>query len=383
MKEQVRRYTSDPVLLPMLDNFITLLPEGLSKGLRASQCLANLHLNDVDHKMCAKVRYHEISDPKSESRKGVSVSGTGFIGVNGKKIRFHYYRYCDDIVIFGKNATELWLLRDYLVGLLAELGLQVKSTEAVRPTAIGVDYLGYNTFLTIDKKKDGECEYGTYSRIRKRTKKKFARRIGRVKSRKRRQSLIGSFFGMAAHADCRHLLKKLVTPLEYKKLKHKRRMKDFGQMEIGPIMLDGKKNFKGNKVSPRDLNNQAFIVVNFERIEPKRERLEYERKVEDARMRGLSTEGIPKPKFKYLVQIIHNDSLRKFWTGDKELWAILDQIEEEGELPFAVAIEMDYNTQYPKANFVPASKYGFKIPSKEELEVMEKRFNVKLINDNM
>lgn len=126
MKMQVRQFTSDAILLPMLDNFITLLPVGLSKGLRASQCLANLHLNEVDHKMCERVSYHEIDDDKAENGKGIAVKGGGSIVLNGKEIRYHYYRYCDDIVIFAATKKELWMLRDYLKGLLAELGLTIK-----------------------------------------------------------------------------------------------------------------------------------------------------------------------------------------------------------------------------------------------------------------
>lgn len=380
LKEQVREYVDDPKALPILDNFICLLPEedGISKGLRSSQSLANLHLSPIDHLMCSKVAYHEV---EIDGEKATVISGEGRVVIDGKEIRFHYYRYCDDIVMCAGSKNELWKLRDYLVGLLDQLGLQIKPNEAVRPMSSGLDYLGFVTYY-VENKTDEESEHNNYSRIRKRTKQKFCRRLTRVKSRKRRQSLIGSFFGMAAHADCRHLLKKMITPKEYRKLKHKRRMKDFGELEVGPILLDGKKNLRGVKITPRELNNQAFIVVDFERIEPKRERLEYDRRVEEARIRGIDPSTVPPAKQKYLVQIIHNDMLRKFWTGDKELWAYLDHYEDADELPFAVAIEMDFTAQYPKANFVSAKKYGFQMPTDEQLEVMEKKFNVTLLHRN-
>lgn len=166
MKQQVRTYISDPILLPMMDNFITLLPFGLSKGLRASQCLANLHLNEVDHKMCERVSYHEIEDKNAQNGKGVAIKGHGSKVINGKEIRYHYYRYCDDIVIFGATKKELWMLRNYLKGLLEELGLTIKPSEAVRPIYVGLDYLGYVTFTD-----DSGRELVVYSRIRKRTKK--------------------------------------------------------------------------------------------------------------------------------------------------------------------------------------------------------------------
>lgn len=366
MKSQIRQYIADPILLPMLDNFVELLPEeeGLSKGLRSSQCYANLHLTEIDHKMSARVKNYIITENGIETCVLVS-EGVGEIIVNGRKVYFMYYRYCDDIVIFGMNKKELWLLRDYLVSLLAELGLKVKSSEAVRPLSVGCDFLGFQNF-------------GTHARIRKRTKQKFARGLARVKSRKRRQKLIGSFFGMASHADCRHLLKTLLAPSEYKRLKHKRKMKDFGEFKLSPTTLDGKKNFRGNRISPRELHGQGFIVVDFERdVVARRDKDDYQRRLQDASTRGVSPELVEKPKTKYVIQIIHNGTLRKMWTGDRDIWNILDQLEEADEIPFFASIEMDYSGQYPKANFVSASKFGITPPTDAELDSILNRFNLK------
>lgn len=371
MQHKVRGYIDDKITLSMLDNFITLLPRGLSKGLRSSQCLANIYLNDIDHKMCEKVSYHEIEVKDGASR--VVTKGDGRLIINGKEIRSHYYRYCDDIVIIARTKKELWALRNYLKSLLEELGLTIKPSEAVRPISEGIDYLGFNTYVD----DTGEVRF-VYSRIRKRTKKKFARRLKEVKSRKRRQSLIGSFFGMAAHADCRHLLKKLLLPHEYRKLKHKRKMKDFGEFKIAPTTLDGKKNFHGNRISPRELDRKGFIVVDFERdVVARRDRDDYQRKLQDASVRGLDHNLVEKPKTKYIIQVIHDGALRKMWTGDRDLWNILDQLEDAGELPFFVAIEMDYTGQYPKAIFVSPAKFGITTPSDQELETLLKKFNLK------
>lgn len=370
MKCTVRRYISDIKVLPMLDNFITLLPHGISKGLRSSQCLANIYLSDVDHKMCEKVGFHEI---EVDGEKEVAVKGDGKVKIKGKEIRYHYYRYCDDIVIIAKTKKELWLLRNYLQSLLDELELTIKASEAVRPLVVGIDYLGYKTYVD-----DSKPERAVYSRIRKRTKKKFARRIKEVKSRKRRQSLIGSFFGMAAHADCKHLLKKLISPQEYKKLKHKRKVKDFGELKIAPTSLDGKKNFRGAKIYPRELDKQPFILVDFERdLIPRRETDDYQRRLQDADLKGLSPELVQKPKTKYLCQLIYHGALRKMWTGDRELWSILEQLEKNGELPCFMSIEMDYSGQYPKANFTSATKFGHTPPTDEELSSLLSQFNLK------
>lgn len=76
--------------------------------------------------------------------------------------------------------------------------------------------------------------------------------------------------------------------------------------------------------------------------------------------------------------MIFEDEFRKLWTGDTEIWQILDQYEEAGELPFFSGIEVDYSGQYRKMNFVPASKFGMKVPSDEDLEELGNKLNVKL-----
>lgn len=379
MMRQVREYTIDPLVLPIVDNFITLLKQGLSKGLRASQCLANLHLNGVDHKMCKVVKYHLIDDPTIEGGKGVAVSGEGELKINGKRIRYHYYRYCDDIVMFASIAKELWISRNYLAGLLAELGLTIKPSEAVRPITEGLDNLGFDTFKpTLTKTKNCGEVLLPYSRIRKRTKKKFARKMSKVKSRKRRQVLIGSFFGMAAHADCRHLLKTLLTTAEYKKLKHKRKMKQFGDIKLAPVTIDGKKNFRGIKVYPRDLDKQAFIIVDFERdMPPKREKEAYRQRLQEAAVKGISADLVEKPKTKYIVQVIFQNTLRKLWTGNRELWGVLEQLEEADSLPLFVAGEVEFSEGFPKLFLVAPSKYGYTAPSDEELNRLLTQFDLK------
>ena len=51
----IRRYVGDPVLLPILENFVKALypngKHGISKGLRSSQFFGNLYHNDIDHRM--------------------------------------------------------------------------------------------------------------------------------------------------------------------------------------------------------------------------------------------------------------------------------------------------------------------------------------------
>lgn len=122
MKSVIRLYIADLVVLGFLDNFITLMPRGLSKGLRSSQCFANLYLSPVDHVMCCHV-------PK-------------YIAEDGE-VRYLYQRYMDDAAMWGAEKRQLWKLRDIYHSEVAKLGLTVKNTEAIRPITEGIDYLGF------------------------------------------------------------------------------------------------------------------------------------------------------------------------------------------------------------------------------------------------
>lgn len=278
MKSVIRLYISDPVVLGFLDNFITLLPKGLSKGLRSSQCFANLYLSPVDHVMCCHV-------PKYTAEDG--------------EVRYLYQRYMDDSAMWGDIKRKLWQLRAIYHAEVGKLDLTVKNTEAIRPITEGLNYLGYPF-------------YGSHARVRKRTKQKFARHLAEVKSRKRRQELIGSFKGMACHADCKHL---------YYKLTHKY-MKKFGEMGISYKPEDGKKRFPGKVVPIRSIANTPIEVHDYE-----------------ADLTTAHGEG------RYLVSFRNktDGTFAKFFTASKEMQNILDQISDiEDGFPFETTIVMDY-----------------------------------------
>jgi hypothetical protein len=278
MKAVVRMYIADPVVLGFLDNFITLLPNGISKGLRSSQCFANLYLSEVDHVMCC---YAEK-----------------YISSSGEK-RYLYERYMDDAAMWGKSKKRLWFLRDLYHKETKKLGLTVKNTEAIRPLAEGIDYLGF-------------VFYGSHARLRKRTKKKAARHLAKVKSRKRRQELIGSFKGMACHADCKNLYYQLTQ----------RQMKKFGEMGITYKPEDGKKRFPGKVVPIRAITNTPIEIHDYE-----------------ADLTTAHGEG------RYLVSFrnIADGTFQKFFTASKEMQNILDQISDvEDGFPFETVIVMEY-----------------------------------------
>lgn len=208
----VHRVFKDKKLIAMLDNFVRIIPQGISIGLRSSQGLGNLLLSVyLDHYL--KDRY----------------------GVR------HFYRYCDDGVVLGKSKAELWEIRDAVHEQVEQINLKVKANERVFPVDEGIDFLGY-------------VIYPDHVLLRKRIKQKFARKMHEVKSRKRRRVLIASFYGMAKHADCIMLFNKLTG----------KKMKSFKDLNVAYKPEDGKKRFAGAVVSIRELVNLPIVVKDFE-----------------------------------------------------------------------------------------------------------------------
>ena len=265
MWEFVKDRIKDPVLLPILYNFVTMMKVGLSIGLRSSQCYGNIFLSGIDH-------YFK-----------------DYLGVR------YYYRYCDDIVILCSLKRMLWLLRDIMHEQAGLIKLLVKSNECVRPISEGIDFLGF----VYDGKK---------ARLRKRTKQKAARKLHKVRSRKRRQEIIGSLKGMAKWGDCKHLYKKLTG----------KNMKEFKEIGLQYVADDGKKRFGGRVVNQRDLTNIHVVIVDFE--------------TEIQTENGMRT----------LVSFQYDDGrLGKYFTADKQQLWLLQQLREMNELPFGTIIKTE------------------------------------------
>lgn len=281
MKAVIRQYICDPILLPILDSFITLLPEGLSKGLRSSQTFGNLFISPVHHKMLTMAERYFLSYPDGSV-----------------EVRYLYYNYCDDTTIGGNDKKRLWQLRNVYVEEMAKLGLKVKDNEAVRPLTDGLDMVGY-------------VHYPTHSLLRKRTKQNAARKLAKVKSRKRRQKIIGSFKGMACHADCKHL---------YFKLTH-HQMQKFSEMGITYTPADGKKRFPGKVWRLSALQNKTLEIHNYET--------------------DLTTSH---GDDRYLVSFrdVQTGEWGKFFTSSDEMKNILDQISDrEDGFPFETVIQSE------------------------------------------
>ena len=263
-----RRVFKDKTLLSLLDHFLHLLPEGISFGLRSSQASGNLLLSVfLDHFL--------------KDKYGIK----------------YFYRYCDDGVVLCGHKQENWLARNIVHEQIGEIDLEIKKNERVFPSAQGIDFLGYVTFN------------GSYSLLRKRVKKKYARKLHKVKSRKRRRELIASFYGMAKHACCRNLFYKLTG----------KKMKSFKDLNVAYKPKDGKKRFAGTVVSIRELVNIPIIVKDFET--------------------GIKTE---QGEDRCIVSIEMNGEARKFFTNSEEMKNILAQIKEVPDgFPFETTIKTE------------------------------------------
>lgn len=301
MMDALRRMFKDRTLLAMFWRFVRMMPRGLSIGLRSSQGFANILLS-----ICLD---HYLKDE---------------CGVK------HFYRYCDDGVVLASTKQELWSVRDAIHERLETIRLTVKPNERVFPTSEGIDFLGY-------------VIYPDHAELRKRNKKNAARKLHKIKSKKRRREVVASLYGQCKHANCNNLFHKItgIKMAEYKKLK---------ETGIKPKYTDGKKRFNGKEVNLSELVGEEFLIVDFETdVITTPQRRDYEQKIsiqrrelENYASQGITPptgfvypESVPKPIGKYIVSIKRhigqqNEIVQKAFTGDGENKSILDQMREQG-----------------------------------------------------
>lgn len=265
-KDAFAHVFKDKILLKILGSLIDMLETGISFGLRISQATGNLVLSiHLDHPL------------KDE------------MGVK------HYFRYCDDGLVLAETKAELWLIRDAIHEMLEAVGFEIKPNERVFPVSEGIDFVGYKI-------------YPDHVLLRKRIKKKFAAKIKKIKSRKRRHELIASFYGMTKHADCANLNNKLIGV---------ETMKSFKDLKVTYQPANGQKFFPGDTISIRDLVNLEIIVHDFQL--------------------GVKTrEG----EDRCVVSIEMGGQMKKFITNSDEMKNVLSQIGEmQDGFPFETTIK--------------------------------------------
>lgn len=268
MKEVIRKYFKDKRLLSILDKSISMLPTGISIGKRDSQVLGNLILNYyIDHR---------IKD---------------FYGVK------YYRRYCDDGVVQADSMKKLESILCVVSRGISDAGLKIKNNVQMWDNRCrDIDFLGMRAYG------DGRIK------IRKHIVKRFARRLKRIYSMKRRIELIGSFYGQAKHAQAAHLFK-ILTGVK---------MKNFADFGLSYTNSDGKKRFDCTYYPLGELQNRTIIVEDYET--------------------GIKT---PEGSDRYVVKF-KSDELGdgKFITNSDELKQMLDKISEMTDgFPFQTTIK--------------------------------------------
>ena len=167
------------------------------------------------------------------------------------------HQHCDDNLMLARSQEEGEQLLTLWDAAMNDIGLCVKASSFVAPIrdksnytdGRAIDYLGY-TFSRSDS------PGGSQMLMRKRTKKKFARAMARVKSRKRRRELIASYWGIAKWGSCRNLWRTIT----------KDRNMSFTEKGFKPrnVTKDGKRVFNVPTKHVYDIVNIPIKVLDFE-----------------------------------------------------------------------------------------------------------------------
>lgn len=201
LKKHLRKIVKDPDIRRILFRIIDMTEKGLPLGFYTSQWLANYFLQPLDHYIKERI----LEDC------GCNVERTGRHGA------VYYFRYMDDMVIFGPNKRELHKMRRRISEVLnTEFGLELKYDWQV----FRFDYIDKETGERKGRPLDyvGFQFYHDHTTIRKRTYKKIKKLI--LKLSKTGVKFISfhdaasmlSYYGFIYWSDAKGLYEKLLKP---------------------------------------------------------------------------------------------------------------------------------------------------------------------------
>lgn len=169
LKAKVARKFNDAFLNWLFGVIIDSCEHGVPIGNYTSQYFNNFYFSDFDHWL--------------KEVKGVK----------------YYFRYCDDMIILGKTKEELHQLLKEIQQKMDELHVHLKPNHQIFPIeSRGVDFLGY-----VSRPK--------YIRIRKHIKINFVKKVKHMDFEhitEKDINIMGSYWGILVHADCRCLWRK-------------------------------------------------------------------------------------------------------------------------------------------------------------------------------
>lgn len=184
LKQKLNRKFNDKTLQWLFEVIIDSCEKGVPIGNYTSQYFNNFYFSDFDHWI------KEV-----------------------KRVK-HYFRYCDDIVILGRTKEELHELLKEIKVQMAELHVELKGNYQVFSIADrGIGFLGYITRRS-------------HIAIRKHIKLNFIDKITSMDFNDitdKDLNILGSYWGILSHADCRHLWQKYTGTrsfAEFKKTYH-------------------------------------------------------------------------------------------------------------------------------------------------------------------
>lgn len=179
MAQIYRRTLADPQLLKIVDA-INGMCEGLPIGNFLSQMLINLYLNPLDRFVKEELKAR------------------------------HYFRYMDNLAILSEDKEQLhqwkWRIANFLWYVLK---MELNSMRQVFPLGRTLAERGLDLGGVVFRQSptDGRCA----TRLRKRIKQAYARKLGKPKSE-------AAYLGQMQGLDCKHLIRSLN---EKKSLKRK------------------------------------------------------------------------------------------------------------------------------------------------------------------
>lgn len=184
LKDKLRQKFKDEKLLKLLYKIIDSYHKGIPIGNYTSQYFNNFYFSEFDHWI------KEIKRIKG------------------------YFRYRDDMIILSSSKEKLHNLFKEISVKISELNVQLKPNYQIYDIEKqGINFLGY-------------IIYPNHIKIRKQIKNNFKKKISKLDFKKERDfNVLGSYYGICSHADCRNLWKKYVN-IERKEGKFYSRSKD-------------------------------------------------------------------------------------------------------------------------------------------------------------
>jgi hypothetical protein len=193
LKERI----SDERLLRLLEIIINSEDTafGLPSGMGPEECTEDMWLTDVGmpignltSQMFANIYLNEIDQHAKH------------------KMRIHYYiRYMDDIIILHQDKTQLAEFKEEIADFLRDnLQLELNKKTAIRPVALGIDFVGYRIYATHRKLKKS-----TAYRIMHRMKTLSAQLAAEEITREEFDRVTASYKGVMSHCNSYGLRQRL------------------------------------------------------------------------------------------------------------------------------------------------------------------------------